>query len=202
MANNPLRRNSPRYGASTTGQGYGGVVGGGFYGGDPSCPSACPAPSVIGNAGLPGCGTSRLPGTECCLKVVFKNSESVDPLGTASVEVLAGRAGAFKPCAVYMVGIGADDPSVNVRFQILDVTVMGNPQLVSYQGTTVASDRGLTDFFNLQCMPQPVDWAVFGASAGQGLIVSVRNLEPEIDAVFYIAVWGDGATCDLIGQRV
>jgi len=195
---NPLRRKSSvHYGASSTG--YGGVVGSGY--GDPSCPSACPSPQVLGNANIPGCGTQTLPGTECQLKVVFKNSGTVAAVTTADVEVLAGRAGAVKPRATYMVGIGVDDPSVNVRFQILDVTVMGNPQLVSYQGSTVATDRGLTDFFNLQCMPQPVDWAVFGASAGQGLVITVRNLEPVISAVFYIAIWGDAASCDLIGQR-
>lgn len=187
-----------KYGASSTS--YGGVTGTGWDGvPTPGCATPC-APSVVGNAGTPGCGTATLPGTECHLKVVFKNSGTVEAEATATVEVLAGRSGAFKPRAVYMVGIGAEDPSINARFQILDVTVMGNPQLVSYQGTTVATDRGLTDFFNLQCAPQPVDWAVFGASAGQGLNIVVRNPDAAVDAVFYIAVWGDAASSELIGR--
>ena len=193
---NPMRRKygaaGAPYGVTTSGWDQSGT-------GSPGCATPC-APSVVGNAGTPGCGTSTLPGTECHLKLVFKNSGSVAGSGTATVEVLAGRSGAFKPRAVYMVGIGAADPSINARFEILDVTVMGNPQLVSYQGTTVATDRGLTDFFNLQCAPQPVDWAVFGSSAGQGLNIVVRNPDPAAAAVFYIAVWGDGASPDLVGR--
>lgn len=188
---NPMKR---KYGAA--GAPYGNSTAAGGFG----CANSGIEPSVIGNAGVPGCGTPTLPGTECHLKVVFKNSGDVTAESTATVEVLAGRSGAFKPRSVYMVGIGSEDPSLNARFQILDVTVMGNPQLVSYQGTTVTTDRGLTDFFNLQYAPQPVDWAVFGASAGQGLNIVIRNPDPVLTAVFYIAVWGDAASSELIGR--
>lgn len=164
----------------------------------PDCAPAC-NPTVLGNAGIPGCGTGTLPGAECHLKIVFRNSGVVPAAGTASFEVLAGRAGAFKPRAVYMVGISNVDPATNVRFTINNILVMGIPQLVSYDGATVLTNRGLTDFFNLQCMPQPVDWAVFGSSAGQGLQFDVTNLDANDAAVLYVAIWGDAADTSLIG---
>lgn len=195
---NPLRQRGQvvRYGQEGTP--YGGTAStGGMF------PGACSTSvvPVIGNAGLPGCGTGSLPGTECHLKVVFRNSGEEGTAAGASqeVEVLAGRGGAFKPRSVYMVGIGVDDPSLNVRFEILNITIMGLPQLINYNGAGVYEERGLTDFFNLQCMPQPVDWQVFGSSQGQGLAVAVRNLEA-FAARFYIAIWGDAADCSLVGK--
>lgn len=192
-----LTQRRPQFGA--TGDMYGSAYGSSTYSA-PDCAPAC-APTVIGNAGIPGCGTGTLPGTECKLKLLFRRSDTAVAAGaTATVEALAGRAGAFKPRAVYMIGIGDDDPSVNARFEILNVTVMGTPQLINYDGTTVAANRGITDFFNLQCMPQPVDWQVFGSSAGQGLQIAIRNPDAALDAIFYLAVWGDAADTSLIGR--
>lgn len=162
------------------------------------CAQAC-EPTVVGNAGVPGCGTGTIPGTECSLKILFRNSETVAAGATADVEALAGRGGAFKPRAVYMVGIGAEDSALNVRFEILNITVLGNPQLITFDGATNAANRGITDFFNLQCAPQPVDWATIGSSQGQGLLVSIRNTGT-VDAILYIAIWGDGASTGLVGK--
>jgi hypothetical protein len=195
---NPIRRRTQTH-FGQAGDPYGSTSSTGGYGGGVCATSVAP---VVGNAGVPGCGTGTLPGTECALKIVFRNSGEEGTPGdqNADVEVLAGRGGAFKPRAVYMVGIGAVDPSINVRFEILNVTVMGQPQLINYNGLGAWEERGLTDFFNLQCMPQPVDWQVFGSSIGQGLVISIHNLEPELAARFYIAVWGDAADCALIGK--
>ena len=164
------------------------------------CAPAC-APAVIGNAGTPGCGTGTMPGSECGLRVLFRRSDSIAATATGTLEALAGRGGAFKPRAAYMVGIADDDPSVNARFEIANITVMGDPQLINFDGVTNANNRGLTDFYNLQCMPQPVDWAVFGSSQGQGLTIQVVNPDPAQDAILYVAIWGDAASSDLLGQR-
>lgn len=164
------------------------------------CAPAC-APSVIGNAGTPGCGTGTMPGTECGLRVLFRRSNLVPALTAGSLEALAGRSGAFKPRSAYMVGIANDDPSTNARFEIANITVMGEPQLINFDGVTNVNNRGLTDFYNLQCMPQPVDWAVFGSSPGQGLSIEVVNPDPVQGAILYVAIWGDAASSDLLGQR-
>lgn len=180
---------------------YGSTVGYTGYGvGAADCAPGC-APSVIGSAGTPGCGTGTMPGSECGLRVLFRKSASVAASGTSNIEILAGRGGAFKPRAVYMVGTATDDPSVNARFEIANVTVMGEPQLINYNGLTDTTQRGVTDFYNLQCMPQPVDWAVFGSSQGQGLIIDVVNPDAAQAAFLYIAIWGDSANSDLIGTR-
>ena len=50
-------------------------------------------------------------------------------------------------------------------------------------------------------MPQPVDWAVFGSSAGQGLTFSLLNPDAAVAAFLYISIWGDAATVDMVGQR-
>jgi len=162
------------------------------------CAQAC-EPTVVGNAGIPGCGTGTLPGTECSLKILFRNSGTVAAGAQADLEALAGRGGAFKPRAAAMFGISANDSAVNVRFEILNVTVLGDPQLINFDGATQPANRGLSDFFNFQCAPQPVDWATIGASQGQGLVVTIRNTA-DIDAILYLALWGDGASTGLIGK--
>lgn len=180
---------------------YGSTVGYTGYGvGAADCAPGC-ASSVIGSAGTPGCGTGTMPGSECGLRVLFRKSALIPVSTAASVEILAGRSGAFKPRAVYMVGVATDDPSVNARIEISNVTVMGDPQLVNFNGVTDVTQRGISDFYNLQCMPQPVDWAVFGSSAGQGLILDIFNPDAAQTAYLYIAIWGDAATSDLLGQR-
>ena len=180
---------------------YGSTVGYTGYGvGATDCAPGC-APGVIGNAGTPGCGTGTMPGSECGLRVLFRKSALIPVSTAASVEILAGRSGAFKPRAVYMVGVATDDPSVNARTEIANVTVMGEPQLINFNGVTDVTQRGISDFYNLQCMPQPVDWAVFGSSAGQGLILDIFNPDAAQTAYLYIAIWGDAATSDLLGQR-
>lgn len=196
MAFNPVRR---KVGAA--GPSYGSTVGYTGYGvGAADCAPAC-APGVIGNAGSPGCGTGTMPGSECGLRVLFKKSGSIAASANASLEILAGRGGAFKPRAAYMVGVATDDPSVNARLEIDNITVMGDPQLINFNGVGDETQRGITDFYNLQCMPQPVDWAVFGSSSGQGLIVDVTNPDDAQAAYLYIAIWGDAASSDLLGTR-
>jgi hypothetical protein len=195
MNYNPLRKKSPQVGGGS----YGGSVGYSGFGGT-DC-SNTGIPSVLGNAGTPGCGTSTSPGQECGLRVLFVKSLAIPAAAAATVEVLAGRGGAFKPRAVYMVGVSTADPSVNARLEITNITVMGDPQLINFNGVTDVTQRGVTDFYNLQCMPQPVDWAVFGSSAGQGLTFSLLNPDAAVAAFLYISIWGDAATVDMVGQR-
>ena len=98
MIRNPLRKNPQVGGGSTYGdtQSYNGFGG---------CSTGGPSPSVIGNAGLPGCGTATSPGQECGLRVLFVKSLAIAASTAITVEVLAGRGGAYKPRACYMVGV-------------------------------------------------------------------------------------------------
>lgn len=98
MIRNPLRKNPQVGGGSTYGdtQSYNGF--GGCSTGGPVGPYS-PSPSVIGNAGLPGCGTATSPGQECGLRVLFVKSAAIAASAAVTVEVLAGRGGAYKPRA-------------------------------------------------------------------------------------------------------
>lgn len=197
MANyNPLRRKQVGAGGQ-----YGSTSGYSGYGaGAADCAPAC-APGVIGNAGTPGCGTGTLPGSECGLRVLFRRSAPIAASATANIEILAGRGGAYKPRMIYMVGTAVADPSVNARLEIANVTVMGDPQNINFNGVTDATQRGITDFYNLQYMPMPVDWAVFGSSTGQGLVIDVVNPDADTAVFLYVAIWGDAASSDLLGTR-
>ena len=130
------------------------------------------------------------------IKDIFRNSGTIQPLESASFEVLAGRAGAFKPTEIQMYGL-TESGLKPVQFELLDVTIMGNPQLVNYQGTTVTRDRGLVKFWNT---PRPVDWGVFGSSAGQGLQIVVRNMSSKSMGKVYVNVRGYVTLADLIGR--
>lgn len=195
---NPMKLRRPQVGASLSYGGTTAYTGYGVPGAD--CAPAC-QPAVIGNAGAPGCGTGTMPGGECGLRVLFRKSDVIAASASATLEALAGRGGAFKPRACYMIGVADDDPSVNARLEIANITVMGDPQLINFDGVTNANNRGITDFYNLQCMPQPVDWAVFGSSQGQGLSIQVVNPDAAQDVFLYVAIWGDAASTDLLGTR-
>jgi hypothetical protein len=99
-----------------------------------------------------------------------------------------------------MIGVATGDTATNVRFEILNITVLGDPQLINFDGASQPLNRGITDFFNLQCAPQPVDWATIGASQGQGLVITVVNTSADEEARLYVALWGDGASTSLIGK--
>lgn len=137
-------------------------------------------------------GKGKIAGSECHLKTIFKNVE-IGPGKDVEFELLAGRAGAFKPRNIQMIVVNEDFKN---PVEINDVTVMGNPQLASYTGNSVKSDRGLVQFYSEM---KPVDWAVFGASAGQGLNIRLHNSSKRKVKV-YVCLWGDAAMCSLIGR--
>lgn len=137
-------------------------------------------------------GKGKLPGSEAHLKTIFKNVE-IGPSKDIEFELLAGRAGAFKPRSIQMIIVSEDSKH---PVEILDVTVMGCPQFVSYTGYTVKSDRGLAQFYSEM---KPVDWSVFGASAGQGLNIRLYNPSRRKVKV-YVCLWGDAANMSLIGR--
>lgn len=117
-------------------------------------------------------------------KELSKCSERVDAKATATIELLCYRYGAFKPIEIQMIGLTEDGKEIH--FEILDVRVMGAPQLLNYNGITVSSDRGLSSFYK---EPQTIDWQAFGPSAGQGLQITVKNLSNHYGTL-YVKVKG------------
>lgn len=161
--------------------------------------------NLPGNAGIPGCGTGTVAGSECALQILPFRSALI-PAGTAGVNlnISALRAGAFKPRAWYVFGIGATAATSdqNVRFEITELTVQGIPQFVSTSSTTPvgagAGNTCLSDSFLKPDDPLPVSFMVFGSDQGQTLDLTVNNLG-NIDAYFYVTLWGDAAEVAAVG---
>ncbi len=116
-------------------------------------------------------------------KVVFN--------GDVTVDIYAGRAGAFKPKYVKMIVLNKNNEKTNV--DILGINVLGSPQLVNYRGHNIESERGSSLFFEDFLS---VDWMVFGASIGQGLQIDLKSNE---EVTVYFMIQGIGATANLIG---
>lgn len=57
--------------------------------------------------------------------------------------------------------------------ELANVTIMGEPQMVTYNGMTDVKQRGNTLVFKNYL--DVSDWSVFGSSAGQGLILDFVN---------------------------
>jgi hypothetical protein len=104
--------------------------------------------------------------------------------------------GAFKPFEVQMYAID-ETGQINNSFEIVNVTIMGLPQLINYAGNYTSTDRGLIKTFENFTS---IDWQVFGSSRGQGLAISVRNMNKNKKGIVYTAVKGVPAECCLIGR--
>lgn len=111
---------------------------------------------------------------------------TIDSNSNATIEINADKFGACKPITCTMYVSDYETPIRNIAIdgikiqqnrqekfvEIMNVTVMGCPQLVNFDGVTVAGNRGISKFYTKD---KQVDWQVFGASTGQGLQFSVRN---------------------------
>lgn len=129
-------------------------------------------------------------------KTILCNSGAVEPGSIVDFEISAGRGGAFKPFEIQMHGID-ETGQINHSFEIVNVTIMGMPQLVNYNGSYCEKDRGLIKTFENFTS---VGWQVFGASQGQGLQISIRNMNKSKKGIVYVALKGCVASCDLIGR--
>lgn|SRR5574338_496579 len=113
---------------------------------------------------------------KCYSKVLFRNSEIVKPGVSKEIEILAKNS-VFKPQMIYVVGLDSNNPNNDVKFEILNVKVMDISQPIS-------------NIYRNISVPQTIDWNVFGSKEGQGLKITIQNLESEVSAIFYIALWG------------
>ncbi len=138
-------------------------------------------------------------------KFLFKTVE-VAEYANCNIEICADFFGACKPRKITIqvseININSDLPTkikttaIEKFVEILNITVMGSPQLINYDGTTVATNRGISKFYEDE---RVVDWVTFGASSGQGLQISMRNPFP-IDLEISICVVGEPADTSMIGR--
>lgn len=156
--------------------------------------------NLPGNAGMPGCGTGTLAGSECGLQVLPVRSAAVAAGVQSTIGISALRAGAFKARKWFVFGIGdgAANSGTNVRFEIESVTVQGIPQFISTAQDAANGFVALSDSFLKPDEPVPVSFMVFGSDAGQQMQVTVRNIGA-IAARCYLTLWGDAAEVSAVG---
>lgn len=133
---------------------------------------------------------------------IIHHSKEFLPNENNQIEILAGRAGAFKAKKLsILTRIKNDNLICCCRKQIkscsvdlLAITIMGIPQLVSYEN----SGHINTKYFEIS---RNVDIGVFGSSPGQGLQMRFKN--PNFFAVdIGIVIEGFCASTERIGYDI
>ena len=144
----------------------------------------CGTPIILGNAGIPGCGHAsknqefkeklkqlRLDSDKSKdYKYIVKNS-TVSPQAASTVELLSSNKG-FLAKTLMMIVVNRATLE-NSIVEIANVTVMGDPQLVGFNGVTDSSLRGISLVFKEQ--QNWINFNVFGSYEGQGLSFSLVN---------------------------
>lgn len=139
-------------------------------------------------------------------KFLFKTIE-LSANATCNVEICADFFGACKPKKItFQVSEAHQEVksdiamkiSTNEKFvEIFNVTVMGSPQLCNYDAYKNSTGIGISKFYENE---REIDWAIFGASEGQGLQISLKN-PFEQDLEVSICIVGESASIDTIGTK-
>jgi hypothetical protein len=117
------------------------------------------------------------------------------PINSNFIEITA-LSGSFHPQFMQMIVKNAKTKEDSF-VEICNVTVMGDPQLIGFDGQTVKSQRGTSLTYKDQ---QIIDFSVFGSLEGQGLSFSFANPN-SFDVEVTIILVGIDSNVDKIGQR-
>lgn len=129
-------------------------------------------------------------------KLLLCNSGVIEPNQIKEIEIFAARGGAFKPTEIQIYALD-EAGAINNSFEILNVCILGQPQLVNYNGFSNEKERGIVKTFEIS---QSIDWQVFGSSHGLGLCISFKNINRYKKGIVYITIKGHPADCSLIGK--
>lgn len=132
-------------------------------------------------------------------KHMIFSSKLLEPCKDTDIEILAYRAGAFKPRKIQIKVLDSKYEECNSNVEILSVSVFGLSQIINFDARSddKKNQRGLISFFK---EPVDVDWQVFGGSSGQGLQFVLHNLS-QTPVKIYITIWGDPADSNFIGKH-
>jgi hypothetical protein len=129
--------------------------------------------------------------TYICKSVILKSNQIV------ALEILS----IYKNLRPSKLTIKVTEKNSNIESfcEICNVHVLGDPQLLNFNGVTNASLRGISLIFSNEL--DISNWGIFGGSAGQGLILDVYNPhEKEIKIEILISGWTTKS--EYLGQRV
>ncbi len=82
--------------------------------------------------------------------------------------------------------------------EIANITVMGDPQLINFNGATDATQRGTSLLFKNN--QDWIDFAIFGSSPGQGLVFDLVNPN-NYSVTISIILGGISGEYEMLGQR-
>lgn len=121
---------------------------------------------------------------------------SIDALSNASVELLGFKP--FRPLNLTIL-VKKYDTNEESYCEINNITVMGNPQLINFNGTTDASMRGNSILFSKGF--DISNRSIFGSSAGQGFLIDLFNPhETKIKVEIVLTGWE--AKSENLGQVI
>lgn len=107
--------------------------------------------------------------TENKKQFLFKNI-NIAANSSCNMEILSGIFLAFKPFELQIQV--KDENNEELDCEILGMYIMGSPQLISFDGTTIELFRGNTKIFKKS---KQIDFCTFGSSSGQGLNINLLN---------------------------
>lgn len=117
-----------------------------------------------------------------------------------SIEVVSEKSKAFEPTHLQiLVNEKYSNNNYYLSFvEISNITIMGTPQLVNFDGATNSTVRGNSLVFSKEI---PVGFGIFGAHNGQGLNIEVVNPHDK-DVEVTVLIKGEPSEYDSIGYDV
>lgn len=127
------------------------------------------------------------------IKYLIK-SEKIEAGIPTDIELTPEQSFALKPTELQIL---CHDSNGNETWvEILNMVVLGNPQLLNFEAHHVTEHRGNSWYFRKS---KPVDFNTIGSAAGQGLLISVLKRGEE-EANCFIKLKGWVQDSGLIGK--
>lgn len=125
-------------------------------------------------------------------------TQTIAPESLHYIELLSEKSESFRPTHIQILVNSLNNLNdFSSYVEICNISVMGDPQFINYDGVTNIRSRGNSLTFKKIL---PIDFSTFGASAGQGLSISVFN--PHLKEVeVNILLKGNPGSSDNLGER-
>jgi len=112
--------------------------------------------------------------------------------GTGEIELNPERCSALKPESLEIRAF--DEKGNETWVEILNIVVLGDPQLVNFDGETQSLNRGSSWFFKIERL---VNFKTIGSREGQGLYIYL-NSDKKVSV--YVKIKGSIASKEEIGK--
>lgn len=125
-------------------------------------------------------------------------SKIINPHDSDFIEILSEKSPTFKPTHLQIHTNYKENNIYSSYVQLCNITVMGEPQLINFDGIANIRSRGNSLVFDREL---PVNFSVFGSSPGQGLTIQIVNPH-DIDVEVNLLLKGESSSEDLLGTHI